>query len=167
MDQFISFFRDTLDGPLYIVVVVIAIILFFACIGYLAEKSINNKKEKEKYAEVNSSEGFVQVKEVSDNVNQSLDINNVASSSEVSIDNQASLDTNTTNVNTNSIGGVAPVAPGNNVSQVVEPVVLQNNVSTPVSEPVVSQNSVSEVVNTEPVAQVVIPVINQENGSNQ
>ena len=46
MDIVIEFFRDTLDGPFYIVWVVILVILIFACIGYLAEKGINNKKEK-------------------------------------------------------------------------------------------------------------------------
>ena len=50
MDIVISFFRDTLDGPFYIVWVVVLVILIFACIGYLAEKGIKNKKEKEKYA---------------------------------------------------------------------------------------------------------------------
>ena len=44
MDSFVIFFRDTLDGPLYIVVVIVAVILLFACIGYLAEKSINRKR---------------------------------------------------------------------------------------------------------------------------
>ena len=163
MDQFISFFRDTLDGPLYIVVVVIAIILFFACIGYLAEKSINSKKEKEKYADVNPSEDFVKVEEVSNNVNQSLDINNAVNSPKENVDNSTSLDNNTIKVNTSSIDGVVEVGG----SQVFEPVVLQNNVSTPVTKPDVVQSGVSEVVNTEPVAQVAIPVINQENGSNQ
>ena len=52
MDSFVIFFRDTLDGPLYIVVVIVAVILLFACIGYLAEKSINRKKEAARYAEV-------------------------------------------------------------------------------------------------------------------
>ena len=56
MDSFVKFFRDTLNGPLYIVVVVICVILIFACIGYLAEKSINAKKEKEKYADVKSDD---------------------------------------------------------------------------------------------------------------
>ena len=52
MDIVIEFFRDTLDGPFYIVWVVVLVILIFACIGYLAEKGIKNKKEKEKYATV-------------------------------------------------------------------------------------------------------------------
>ena len=55
MDVIIEFFRDTLDGPFYIAWVVVLVILIFACIGYLAEKGINNKKEKEKYATVDDS----------------------------------------------------------------------------------------------------------------
>lgn len=48
MEQIIHFFRDTLDGPVYIAVAVVAGILLCACIGYLAEKSIKRKKmEKE------------------------------------------------------------------------------------------------------------------------
>ena len=55
MDIVIEFFRDTLDGPFYIVWVVVLVILIFACIGYLAEKGINKKKEKEKYATVSDT----------------------------------------------------------------------------------------------------------------
>ena len=55
MDIVIEFFRDTLDGPFYIVWVVVLVILIFACIGYLAEKGIKNKKEKEKYATVDDA----------------------------------------------------------------------------------------------------------------
>lgn len=72
MDSFVKFFRDTLNGPLYIVVVVICVILIFACIGYLAEKSINAKKEKEKYADVKSDDVV--------NVKPLEEVNNVTSS---------------------------------------------------------------------------------------
>ena len=71
MDIVISFFRDTLDGPFYIVWVVVLVILIFACIGYLAEKGIKNKKEKEKYATVSDTNNTEVVQEavVSDAVN--------------------------------------------------------------------------------------------------
>lgn len=49
MDFIITFFRDILDGPLYIIVAIISGILICSCIGYLAERSINKKKEKQKY----------------------------------------------------------------------------------------------------------------------
>lgn len=48
----ISFFRDFLSGPLYIVVVVISVIGIFACIGYLAERDLKAKEEKKKYEEM-------------------------------------------------------------------------------------------------------------------
>ncbi len=56
MEDLIIFFRDTLSGTTYIVTVVIAIILILACIGYLAEKGLNKKKNAAKYASVNSEE---------------------------------------------------------------------------------------------------------------
>lgn len=49
MDFIITFFRDILDGPLYIIVAIISGILICSCIGYLAEVSINKKKAKEQY----------------------------------------------------------------------------------------------------------------------
>lgn len=56
MDVIISFFRDFLSGPLYIVVVVISTIGIIACIGYLAEATLKQKelekKQKEMYAKV-------------------------------------------------------------------------------------------------------------------
>lgn len=52
MDFIIVFFRDILDGPVYVVVAIICGILICSCIGYLAEKRINKKKEKNRYAEV-------------------------------------------------------------------------------------------------------------------
>ncbi len=52
MDIIITFFRDILDGPLYIIIAVICGVLFCACIGYLAEKSQLKRKEREKYVEV-------------------------------------------------------------------------------------------------------------------
>lgn len=49
MDFVITFFRDILDGPIYIIVAIISGILICSCIGYLAEVSINKKKAKEQY----------------------------------------------------------------------------------------------------------------------
>ena len=51
MDFVITFFRDIVDGPLYIVVAIISVILICSCIGYLAETSINKKKAKQEYDE--------------------------------------------------------------------------------------------------------------------
>ena len=43
MDFIVIFFRDILDGPLYVIVAFISGILFCSCIGYLAEQ--NNLKK--------------------------------------------------------------------------------------------------------------------------
>ena len=49
MNVFISFFRDVLDGPVYIVVATISIILIFAGIGYFAEKKQKREEEQKKF----------------------------------------------------------------------------------------------------------------------
>lgn len=152
MDIVISFFRDTLDGPFYIVWVVVLVILIFACIGYLAEKGINKKHEREKYATVNGNDGDVSI--IQDVVVTEPVQNEVA---------QASLSDNTVvsnDINTNNNGV--------NSSQVIsastnEVGVIPDVVATPVE-------SVTNVVNTEEVkdipvqevSNVVIPSINQD-----
>ncbi len=59
MDIIIEFFRDTLDGQLYIITTVISTILIMACIGYLGEKYLIKKKNiefaKKTYATVENS----------------------------------------------------------------------------------------------------------------
>lgn len=57
MDFIIGFFRDVLDGPLYIIVTIICIILICSCIGYLAEQSINKKKKKQEYDATHATVG--------------------------------------------------------------------------------------------------------------
>lgn len=52
MENVIHFFRDTLSGPCYIIYVIVLVILIFACIGYIAENKLKEKKQKDKYAEV-------------------------------------------------------------------------------------------------------------------
>lgn len=152
MDIVISFFRDTLDGPFYIVWVVVLVILIFACIGYLAEKGINKKHEREKYATVNGNDGDVSI--IQDVVVTEPVQNEVA---------QASLSNNTVvsnDINTNNNGV--------NSSQVIsastnEVGVIPDVVATP-------GESVTNVVNTEEVkdipvqevSNVVIPSINQD-----
>ncbi len=49
MDFIITFFRDILDGPLYIVVCVICGILICSCIGYLGEQYLNKKKAQDEF----------------------------------------------------------------------------------------------------------------------
>lgn len=47
-----KFFRDVLDGPLYIIVVVVAVILIMAIIGFIMEKKKLAKEAQEKIATV-------------------------------------------------------------------------------------------------------------------
>ena len=142
MDSFVKFFRDTLNGPLYIVVVVICVILIFACIGYLAEKSINAKKEKEKYADVKSDDVV--------NVKPLEEVNNVTPSvSEV--------------VNAPSSGVGQEVVQQEAVQEVVSTPPLNdntNNGTTMGPQVVTSTNvvSVPEVLVT-PTDEVVIPTV--------
>ena len=46
----VEFFRDILDGPLYYVVVLIAIVLIMAIIGFIMERRQKEKQEKGKVA---------------------------------------------------------------------------------------------------------------------
>lgn len=55
MDVFITFFRDVLDGPLYIAVAIVNSILICSCIGYLGERYLDKQKEKQEYAATHTS----------------------------------------------------------------------------------------------------------------
>ena len=140
MDIVIEFFRDTLDGPFYIVWVVVLVILIFACIGYLAEKSINNKKEKEKYAivsEDNVNNESVKIEEpvqVSGNTGTSQ-TDNVATYNEVPVTNVSLNTTNTVSAEGNAVT--------NNVSPVLDVSVTPSVVS---SAPSTLGSPVQEVV---------------------
>ena len=140
MDIVIEFFRDTLDGPFYIVWVVVLVILIFACIGYLAEKGIKNKKEKEKYATVD-------------------DTNNTA----VVQDTVVSDVSNATQVESSPVTPIAepassvPVAEGVPTSGVNNTDAVQNNV---VSEPEV------QTVNSSVVTPTVSEVTTSVNSNN-
>lgn len=49
MDFIVVFFRDVLDGPLYIAIVIINSILICSCIGYLADNYLKRKKSNDEY----------------------------------------------------------------------------------------------------------------------
>ena len=55
MDFVIVFFRDILDGPLYIAVSIVCSILICSCIGYMGEKYLVEKKEGEEFASKHTS----------------------------------------------------------------------------------------------------------------
>ena len=48
MEFVIVFFRDILDGPLYIVLVIVNSIFICSCIGYLGERYLKKEKNIEK-----------------------------------------------------------------------------------------------------------------------
>ena len=89
MDIVISFFRDTLSGPLYIVVVVIGVIGICACIGYLAEESMKQKDKAVKQEKMYASVPTVTVSEPQQNNVQAVpsvatsQLENVVSSEDI------------------------------------------------------------------------------------
>lgn len=143
MDSFVKFFRDTLNGPLYIVVVVICVILIFACIGYLAEKSINAKKEKEKYVDV-KDDSVVNVKPLEEINNVTPSVSQVEASSSSSVNQEV--------VPQEVVQEVVPTVPLNDSNT--------NNGTTMGPQVVTSTNvvSVPEVLVT-PTDEVVIPTV--------
>lgn len=151
MDIVISFFRDTLDGPFYIAWVVVLVILIFACIGYLAEKGINKKHEREKYATVNENDDNVSIiqeavvtEPVQDQVSKDYLSNNTVVSNDINANN--------------GVDSSQVISASNNEVEAIPDIV-----ATP-------GESVTSVVNTEEikdipvqeVSNVVIPSINQD-----
>ena len=153
MDIVIEFFRDTLDGPFYIVWVVVLVILIFACIGYLAEKGINKKKEKEKYATV-SDTGNTEV--VQDTVvNELINDTQVDTSVATPVAETVSEVTTTPVQDVSSTSVVASQVENNSSVVVTPPLEVQQPVSTVTN--VDNSISTDEVDNN-----VVIPTINQD-----
>lgn len=109
MDIIITFFRDVLDGPLYIVVVIINLILICAGIGYFAEKSQNKKLEKEKFNDnyVSISNSVMQNNTSINNVNSvvSNNVNNITTPISSTINNGMVIPNNT-QVNQNTLQNI-------------------------------------------------------------
>lgn len=55
----IEFFRDVLDGPLYIAITVLSIIFIMAIIGFLMERKKLEKEAKSKIAVISNTEDVV------------------------------------------------------------------------------------------------------------
>ncbi len=160
MDKIIYFFRDTLDGPLYIATVVLCVILLFACIGYLAERKLKDKKEKEKYATVDaSSQKAATIEEVtgtqaaevplSTPVEQTP-ISNIPVPPQVSVVSPMSPPESIPSTNVLTEAQNTIVTP---VAEVTPPVAV-----SPISEPI-SSNQVSTPVVTPPPSIPTIPVV--------
>ena len=153
MDIVIEFFRDTLDGPFYIVWVVVLVILIFACIGYLAEKGINKKKEKEKYATVSDTGNTEVVQDIV--VNEPINDTQVDTSVATPVAETVSEVTTTPIQDVSSTSVVASQVENNSSVVVTPPLEVQQPVSTVTN--VDNSISTDEVDNN-----VVIPTINQD-----
>ena len=165
MEVFVHFFRDTLSGPIYVIVVIIAIILIFACIGYLAENKIKEKKQKEKYAEVagpgevvKSVEATAPIPVVSAGTTQ---VNEVPVAQSVAVEQPVQPQVVATPVEEIKTVLVEPVVtPVQEVKPITNTVQVQQasqNV-TPVKEPLPPiQPVVKEVVIEQPVQPQVVP----------
>ena len=167
MENVIHFFRDTLSGPSYIIYVIVLVILIFACIGYIAENKLKEKKQKDKYAEV-AKPGEV-VKSLEETAPISVVNNSVE---EVNLNQAVTPNSNqqikVAPVNENVVNSVPlqPVAiPPQQIQPVMEPQVeVQpvgiNPVSPVVEAPVQSVNPIPQVVQES--TQTVNPVPEQK-----
>ena len=166
MDIIVEFFRDTLDGPFYIVWIVVLVILIFACIGYLAEKGINKKHEKEKYATVSKGNGSDNSNSVLKDVSEPINSNQVASTP-VTAPVVEPVSSPTSSINE------VPTVPVQDVNPVSTPPSNGDVAMQSVNNGVVSPSQVEStpgVVNASPsqpeVNNVVIPTINQDGNNN-
>lgn len=167
MENVIHFFRDTLSGPSYIIYVIVLVILIFACIGYIAENKLKEKKQKDKYAEV-AKPGEV-VKSLEETAPIPVDNNPVE---EVNLNQAVTPNSNqqikVAPVNENVVNSIPlqPVAiPPQQIQPVMEPQVeVQpvgiNPVSPVVEAPVQSVNPIPQVVQES--TQTVNPVPEQK-----
>ena len=167
MENVIHFFRDTLSGPSYIIYVIVLVILIFACIGYIAENKLKEKKQKDKYAEV-AKPGEV-VKSLDETAPIPVDNNPVEEvSSNQAVTPNSNQQIKVAPVNENVVNSVPlqPVAiPPQQIQPVMEPQVeVQpvgiNPVSPVVEAPVQSVNPIPQVVQES--TQTVNPVPEQK-----
>ena len=99
MEFVIVFFRDILNGPLYIITSVIAGILICSCIGYLAEQTELKKKEEQEveYFSVDALENS----DINNNVNNN--INNSTNNVNTGVANQNNVVSNTSDIQTRDV----------------------------------------------------------------
>lgn len=146
MDFIITFFRDILDGPVYIIVAIISGILICSCIGYLAEVSINKRKAKEQYA----NEHYQETGNSHDNSAVSMKTKTIAPNANNPINNIGSQVVSTNvEVPMNEIqnnNSVAPQQPSNAMSQPQQSSPIPEMQSTQVLSGV--QNIPSAPINT-------------------
>lgn len=103
----IHFFRDILDGPIYIVIVIISIILIMAIIGFMMERKRLEQEKKEKIVIISKETPVTPMEPVniSMNVENTLsndEMVNSTSSLSFTIGNTISDNNISTNINTPS-----------------------------------------------------------------
>lgn len=146
MDFVITFFRDILDGPIYIIVAIISGILICSCIGYLAEVSINKKKAKEQY----DNEHYQETANSHDNSAVSMKTKTIVPNATNPINNiggqvvSTNVDVSVNEIQNNN--SVAPQQPSNAMSQPQQSSPIPEMQSTQVLSGV--QNIPSAPINT-------------------
>lgn len=153
MENVIHFFRDTLSGPSYIIYVIVLVILIFACIGYIAENKLKEKKQKDKYAEVaKPGEVVKSLEETAPIPVVNNPVEEVSSNQAVPPNSNQQIKVALVNENVVSSVPLQPVAiPPQQIQPVMEPQVeVQpvgiNPVSPVVEAPVQSVNPIPQVV---------------------
>ncbi len=167
MENVIHFFRDTLSGPSYIIYVIVLVILIFACIGYIAENKLKEKKQKDKYAEVaKPGEVVKSLEETAPIPVVNNPVEEVSSNQVVTPNSNQQIKVAPVNENVVNSVPLQPVAiPPQQIQPVMEPQVeVQpvgiNPVSPVVEEPVQSVNPIPQVVQES--TQTVNPVPEQK-----
>lgn len=95
MDFIIVFFRDILDGPLYIALVIINSVLICSCIGYLGENYLNRKKKEQEFKNTYTS--------ASNPTASSVNINPAQQQASQQVPQQPVAQNNQANVNNNQL----------------------------------------------------------------
>ncbi len=147
MDAVLNFFAKLMTGPWYIIYVIVLIILIFACIGYLSERSLYLKAQQEKYAKAKVDP----VSAIPTPAGKT-----VASSSPITptsqvISPQATVPPVAENI-------TSPAMISSIVTPASNPVPTVSSVS-PVQEPVVNTPPVPEAPIIQPVSQEVTPSV--------
>lgn len=163
MDFIITFFRDILDGPLYIIVAIISGILICSCIGYMAEVSLNKKKAKKEYEESHADLSSASINQVESQGQASMPISDISSpvnqpqSTNQTVSNQAVGVTATTiptqNLELNSNINQQPM----NVNSTIPEMGASQNMNQPLTMGGISNTMPTSAINNIPIPTNNIP----------
>ena len=91
----VEFFRDVLDGPLYIIITVLSIIFIMAIIGFIMERKKLEKEAQAKTVVVSTQEVVTPINPVTIQTEQNTPVTQV--NSQIPIPNMIQEDMNTSN----------------------------------------------------------------------